>query len=961
MSSEVSLQKLVKALVAKKTSPRAFLGLLKQLLQNSPVSDHELAESLVELRNHKECVEYALEYAVSGTAELQRFMKVLSSVSFSSQKVYLVYLKNKHTQVFKGGLTKEFVGALVSYSSSIASQMLEVPTWGADHVSVWNHLVLLWGSVIDVHSDLVPPAPFKELAMVIMSVFVKHGGGGMAAFFTRKANVVINSADLSKELQAVTAVSAATKTENVAVANARKSYAFNVHSRKGAAYLQLKKFVWLNRQLQQWRTEGLAEAYLQYFGIPTHSAAELIEELVGVFFAGVSTAIILEELPYVVFNWKNYVVSRLPLFLRDCKAISGNTATGSERSVGELLVAAVTRHSHPTLHQITVGGWSQPYDLRKQFLRSCIYRGMVSLAIYTRQFPDEADSLLALLIVHETEQLSHVDSLGAELNTKLLHVNTEFTSLEESRLVEYMQQIPVSNVVFLEKKQTQLNRVVHRAVDALLKERSTDKLARLVVALARSPAAANHVFFGEGPWPVLGKIVAYIDREPFADDDNFQDGYAQFGLVMCGVFALARFFGIDWARIDMRDSYCGDFIHRFYFRHADDLSARADGTDGDSATIVANYNALMNNWANALFDVAHDGLSDDLVRAINVKQTYKLLAVIFQQAIMAHAIGSLSDAALHNGLDYLSQSFLVPCLLEIMLWLVSRIGPMQQHSDTMARVLLRIMETNLVPHDSNYVFKVLLGIIGPDVRGKLRSVKTETGSKLETLLDNYEDLEYAGTCGGILKEPLVAGSSVKMVLAKYMSSEGNGSGASEEAPAKSGDTWREIRSKWNRTLQPKRLRQLVDELRRCHALHVPHADAEDAKMAVDLLVLLIGDSEGAPALNPQFRSQPTFAVSIDNHYASIFSEPTPEKPAKDDLDFDMDDLFDTDDLFGDLTMQVLATPRRPCSPALGYRILTQNCSTFSYVQRMLDTDTDVGAVARMRLAQEVERCLRTKS
>lgn len=1004
MSSEVSLHKLVKVLDAKRTSARVFAPLLKQLLRNGTIPDQELVESLIELPNsgdvtlEKRRLEYTMEYVCFNAANLQQFMELLSQLTLRSQKAYLVYFKNNYRQLFKLNNLKEFVNSgLIPYTAALARKLGELAHLDPLQTNVWTHTIFLWGSVIDHHRDIIVLAQFKELAVAIMSVFHKFSNPGLSSFFTKKANLLMDTADLGKDLQVDIVPLHATKPDQLSISSVKKSYSLNLHSKKVGSYLHLKKFVWLNSQFKRWQSENLVDSYVQFFSFSGSSLSDVILELVGVFFEGISVAIQLKESAYIVFNWKNFIASRLALQLKDSRALRPYL---SAENLGEVIATTVAKFDDPIITLMKVGGIRErPYDLRKQFLRSCIYRKLATLEIFTKTFPEEADSMSLSLIHHETEQLSHIDTLTNELNNKLLNVNTEFTSLEESKLIDYLRSLPLGNLMFLEKKQKHLHKLVHNAVDTLIKEKSDEKLSRLMIAMATSLPVSNYVFFNDpqGPWGILNKLISYMDKQSFGvddDDGNFQEMYSYFGMILSGIIALVVFFGVDLELIDIEDSYTINFINKFFYRHCDDLTSKAATGDEDESTIVSNYNNLLQDWVNALFDVNNEGLSDDLIKSIDVKQTYKLITIIFQQAISANIVGTLSASGLDNGLDYLSQNFLAPCSLEIMKWILTRIGPLRANSEAMLQFLLRIIEINVGTTgdvtEPNYSFRVLLNIIGPETVRTIHSLKNwksiDSATKVIAILQKELDPEYTAEIG---PHPDQSGTydlsqTIKQTLLHFV--------REPPSPARTLAAWGKISGLWAKLAHEQCLYAFFKELQRCLQQHASHVDIEESKIFLDFLVFLIIASSGqkfsdlyppppehpAPALASLAASGPhAFIRTMDNHFASIFNEGTPQTPEaepekpKFDLmaDFEMEDLFNDggDDLFGDNLLHVLGPiSRRPYSPpaniAAHHRNVAEAVSVLAYIEKMVvagaqsdGAEKRFAAIAKLKLAQEIEQ------
>lgn len=968
MTSEASIHKLVKVAISKKLSLKFFANLLKQLLQNVSVSDNELQESLLEIPRLNEAdyvklrVEYGLELAQISPSDLEKFFNSLPKLTFHSQRAYLIHLKNNYTQIFKLGDLKEFVNvALVNYTSALAAKLQESASLDTLQTSVWTHTLFLWGDIIDKHADVILTGKFKEMAVSVMKTLAKFENFGLSTYFTRKANTLTNISDLSKEIHAAIP-EVPHKTEKVTSQLVKKTHSVNFHSKKGANYLKIKKFAWLNIHFQNWDISSLVDRFVRYFSVPTHKGSEFLVELIDVFFSGFKIAVELGEKPYVIFNWKNFIVCQLPIFLKESKHLH------NLENFGDILATAVKKYDDTIFSQCHVGGYkSSSYDLRKQFLKSCIYKNLVSLDTFTKTFPEEADSLSPSLITHEIEQLNHTDSLAAEMDSKLLDVNTEFTSLEESKLIDFFSALPTSNLVYLDRKQKHLSKLVHSVIDTLTKQKSNEKLARLMIAMGNNLALANFVMFNDakGPWGMLNQLISYTDKESFGvddDDSNFQDTYGYFGTILCGIITLSSFFGVDFEVVAIQDSYTVDFINRFYFRHCEDLTLDVKCDNEDDSTIVANYNTLLQDWVNALFDVNNDGLSDDLIKSINVKQTYKLISVIFQQAITANIVGSLSTSGLHNGVDYLSQNFLAPCSLEIMQWISSRIGPLYTNSEGMVSVLVKIMDIN-IGAEPNYLFRMILQNLGGQLISKLKLLKNFERSEAARAVDYLHreiDAEYTQTAAAYTPD-LCSFSLAETMKLEVMR-------GVRDTTYPLDKTWKVTRKLWEK-LGDNLAKPILSEIGKCSGTHVNYADSEEAKIFLDFLTFLTVSTSGtlAQIADPADKTpQSKFELLIDNHFSSIFSEISgsmdAEKPAKQELapDFEVEDLFNDvgDDLFGDTVLHALG--RKPYTPppeiATTYQNLRGVFSRYEILKRQLQARASDPShkTALLKLAHDYE-------
>lgn len=1006
MDSEIYLGKLVKLSIRKRSSPKVFISLLKQLLQKDPVSDNEILETLIELGATPKLeqarsslqLSYAVHFACSGTAENERFMRLLSRASLESQRKYILYFKNNYKKVLPESILREFVNdGLAKYTKEL-SEKLRTDDPSQILKNVWTYTLLLWGGIIDGHLKLISAPVFKDLGIHIMTTLRAHGNPEMMTYFSNKANSILNALDLHKDVHAPI-VNAKSKSDVPSTTSIKKSLGLNVSSKKVQHYFALKRFIWLNSRFRSWELDQLVERYFLFFKIPTPNIEAVVEEIVRAFFGGAITAVKLQEDAYVIFNWRNYIVTKLPQVLKESRVVHSQ---GTSESVEEILVRTLESYKDEAIMHMTSGGLQeQPYDLRKQFIRSCVYARIVSLEAMIRIFPEEGENVSQALITHQTEQLGQVDGLSSDMHSRLLDINPELTSLEESRLIDGFKGLASSNMFFLEAKQKRMHGLIHHSVDTLTREKNVEKLARLVLALSSALPAANYVFFHDdkGPFGVLDKVIAFIDSESFgvdADDSNFQEAYGQFGVLLSGVVLLSSTFGVRFDAVCVESSYTAEYINHFLYRLAEDLTDAVEGDSEQDKTIVHNYNRLVGDWTNALFDASNDGLSDDLIKSISVKQMYKLLLVIFQLAINARLAGALAPASLDNGIDYLSQNFLAPCAMAIMYWAAPKLG-VHPASDAAADILLRIISTNLPAlSPENPAFRVVLNAVGRHILARVHAVPewraVEKLALLARTVERHLDREYctpgpppADTPDMSSPPALWLADTVRRAVIHYTTAPG-----ARKSPlpapadcAAAAECWRLVRAVWPAIRAAELRRALVAEVEHAMRATAP-GTGEEARVVADFLVFLAANSAGLDprglagagtgggcALPAPGAVQYRFAASVDDHYASIFNgrEPGEARATQSEaVDLDMDDLFDDvgDDLFGDVPAAGAgAESPRACRSAATvgdtYREVRRFAGLVGVAQSLEPDAADTvaqaaaGAMARVCLAREVDQ------
>lgn len=948
MPSKVTIAKLVKSSIARNTPKRIVTSLLSQTLDNNTISDNELLEGLIELNVNdftcdslvNEQAEIALDYASLSVDNINTFFRLLPKLSVKTQCKYLTYLKKSFHVLFKGSTLQEFLGSLLpKYTLETEELILSSSVPSHTIKALWSRLMFLWRAIVQNHPHSL--AGFAE----------KIDGAGLikcsqeVGFSTDYVNKLLlfiptltkNGGthldhDLSSGL-AKTPLSAAS------------SYSLNTHAKKYACYLKMKKVNWLNARFKTWNfNEQLLEQYVSYFKVGTQSPTGLVVELVDIFFAGLLFAIELNEEPYVIFNWKNYIVSRFSDRLINFRPLQ---IAGITDDIGEALISTTMLYDMAGITRTRIGGAPAPYDLRKKFLRSCMYLQIISLDQFGKAFSEEARSMSQSLITHEVGQLNHVDQITHEFNSKLARLNIEFTSFEESKLIEYFHSLPNSSFEFSEVKQNRLSSLVQELVLTSIKEKNNEKLGRLLLSFLNCLQTTNFVFFcsNTGPWLVLEHLIKYIDDECFAVDDddcNFQDVYASFGITLSSIISIVCFFGIDIEEVNIKLSYTVDYINKFFFRLADCLTNSVMDNDEEDKTIISNYDTLLADWIASLFDVNNEGLSDELLKSINVKQIYKFMLIIFQKAVSARIINVINSASISNGIDYLSQNFLAPCSIEILKWIATKIGGMQTHSDALIEIILKIIESNMGSNQAsningpNFTFKMILNIVAPFIFRALddssapSSSKTPASanvSKLLKFLQSTVDYEF---CIPHKNKPLETETregrfplkSVKAELALLTKKS-----LGDIPPLVT--SWAKIANSMRSATPVDLSIAILEEIGRC--LKAPlHAQSEESRLMVDFLVSAIVTKSCITLeeinyqlinldrkIEYQTAAVPVkfeFLLSMDNHYSSIFNEGvllgSPAAPEIKSEFENKDDLmgFDTDDLFNDMPQDLFDDP-----------------------------------------------------
>lgn len=925
---DVSLLKLVKLSIGKVTLPKQFVILYNQLNERRPVSDSEFIGLLNLKHDTKNLQSLRLDYVIavslSNDENFSRFWKLLAKIDVRDQIAYLIrFSKKLHEKVnlpannlLKNNLVDSFAMYATDVLNSLTSEAVS-----ASQLSLLNHIVFFVGAITNKKS-LAPTKldVFKPFVAQLIKKLNDYGLDNLVRYFTIKISSVMDFNEISNgktdSLQPSSTTTQSLSYGQASIQHVVKNLStINPNSNKTMEYIRLKKYLWLHNTMKQWRFRSKQQFYSQfdklfgqYIKIANNSHGyaygyDLVQNLLHGYIISVKN----NDLLYILFNWRNFVVVVLPGILSFLK-FPPKSSEGNE-SLDDVLINVFGSFSEDQQRELG--------DLAKDLAKSLLLSQQVSFSTYQKLFPEDTYTEAAL----SNARRNVIPSIENELNIKLLEVNLEFTSIEESGLLDYINLLP-SLLKFLEPKQAELNRVVQKIVDQLVAERDTEKLSRLVLALLNNIEVLNLMFFNEqedatvGPWVLLNKLINFIDDEKFSvdDDDNFQESYSHFGVILLGMILIISKFNINLSNFEVADSYSVDYINNFYYRLCDDLTNVVESTDEEDTTIVTNYNNLLSEWINSLFDDSNDGLSDDLIKSVNIKQIFKIIPLIYQQAIIALEGGSINQEIFNNGVDYLSQLFLVPCTVMIFQWVLSRIkieivnqqGECESN-DICISVLHEILKSNLGGdnEESSLVFSVVLQIVGPSLLALVKRFtnwdKHETAKKVveavEGKIDKHEAVNH--------QLSLISSDNNLMDQAKEIFTEGLNNDEAGKRDAAYG-FFATSASYFDANDE---IRYLLQEIEVYQDLGL----SEDNKLFNNLLVfLVVQESVVTTDLKKYWQQQictrtnqtpevfvgdQGFALSMENHYSNIFNDPGPRKKAEGNDDEDDDD--DDDDLFNE--------------------------------------------------------------
>ena len=771
MSERPTLAKLVKQSVARDVNSKTFIGFYEKLIQTSPISDNEFISSLLEIApsntyEHKlqtrRKMLLVIELGLSNDARLRQFWKCLAETGISSQISYLYHFNNLLTKILNK-VDKVILKLLVNsvFGDYILAVKSKIPdTLTNAQKELLHCVVLVGGQLYDKFSNMVlkDDDTVNRIIVKFINKLQKANLPQLSALWIELVKKLLTRKQYSQLTGESFGSDAAhhhhqhselkdRAPQHTHHAVSKSLSTTNLSQEKLLRYTLGKEYVWFRRLMVGWKFNGelssVLSLYILRFIDPKdkNNLYLITRRILRANIVSFAFELVNCDSNYVLYNWKNFIVSRLPKLLANLRFSDEDSFEKAILDTFNSLPESVVT----TISDIIIGSKKQ-YDLRQSFVKSCILNKLITIHSFQKYFPLDS-KINQQVLVNELGQANHELNLQGKFNEKLLSINSEFTSLDESELMEFINSLLVP-LEYLELKQVEFTKLILKIVEDLISEKDNEKLFRLMISILNNCTILNLIVFNSGPYELLNRLIDYLDHESFncEDEENFQDQYSYFGVMLLTVISIIDTFKLDIDSIEIKDSFVVDYVNNFYLSLGDSLTNKVpDDANQEDKTIAENYSSLLTDWINALFDDSNDGLSDDLIKSISIKQMYKLIPIVYQQAIIACKIGKINFSILTGGIDYLTQIFLIPCTISIINWLLNEMLSNRSDSESLPiKVLYEIIKSNLGDESADMsiqssgsngggssndfdinrlIFKVVMRIGGSNVLQSLKQIK----------------------------------------------------------------------------------------------------------------------------------------------------------------------------------------------------------------------------------------------
>lgn len=644
-----SLNKLLQLSIKQKITDKQFLSLFDQLIKLQPLDPEAFTNLLEDSINEN--------YLILLAIKSDLFWESVPKLPLNQQVRLLNKLKSKISLIKD---IESFLKLFTSYCNYVINENNE---------DLVNGIMFNWDILINSYS--IKDYPIVRLFMDKFSVFLS-----------------VNN--YSKQLEYCN-TKFKTNFRTLKKSNIKK-LKLNVKLKSYQNYELLKIFYWFNQFFVEFHVPNNDIIFTQFnsfFGVFTANNSfdpeATFTKLIISTFNGI---IYCEKTKRSNIHWVNFVYSRLPKLITLYKLDNLDDMLG--KVFDEIKLVDLLIHE-------------------QNFIKSLIFNKVLSIKSI-HKFPEMKFNQQNL--IHEMSNINSVGSFRDALTDKLYNVNCEFISFEESQLIVYFNEV-IDKLAFSMAKQIELSCTLQDLINTLIVEASFEKLNRIILLILYNKKLFNMFLFNMTDYNVIYNLISLVDGDAFdnADDnDSFQETYCYFGNLLLFLTKVSRIINLQF---DIKNSFFLGYLNNVSLNYYNltNFTDSANKTNDETNTLQESYKSLMSDWIQSLF-IDSDGLSDDILKSINIKQIHQLIPLIYQQAISSVINNNIDFKILANGLDYLSQNFLIMCTHSIVSWLITRISLKNKYLSTYLEVLQEIVQLiEKVSKDSNNETKLTADIL----------------------------------------------------------------------------------------------------------------------------------------------------------------------------------------------------------------------------------------------------------
>lgn len=264
-------------------------------------------------------------------------------------------------------------------------------------------------------------------------------------------------------------------------------------------------------------------------------------------------------------------------------------------------------------------------------------------------------------------------------------------------------------------RQNEIAVCIRTAVNEWIRSVNVAALGRLCMTLTLLPDTVDILFLHIAPAKLGAKLAEFLNTWTCQEDD-LQEPYADYGRI----YIFCQFI---WSRYEL-----DNLVDQTHFDHLKLGNTKYQMVPlTPSLDIMSEeHKNLLGGWISALFD--SEGIGDDLMRMSTANDILSLVPCIFQQVILAVYAGILDIDTVKGGVEYFSQPFLLPSLLDGFRALGQMLEIKASNPGPILKIIHKLMSPGTsLSKSSNELFDCVMSLAGPLLRRRLSILKTHVG------------------------------------------------------------------------------------------------------------------------------------------------------------------------------------------------------------------------------------------
>ncbi|KNG43997.1 Med5-domain-containing protein [Stemphylium lycopersici] len=247
----------------------------------------------------------------------------------------------------------------------------------------------------------------------------------------------------------------------------------------------------------------------------------------------------------------------------------------------------------------------------------------------------------------------------------------------------------------------------------LCETQTTMYLKQLSCLIFKKPQAMDVMLQFTSPASILRPLCQFLEDWHYdSDQGEYQPVYDEFGAILVLIMAFIYRYDLTYHDIGIgHDTFIAKLLKRGHYSMLPDELSEEQGKH-------------LGNWLKGLYDSDKEGLSNDVFASCRPQDFYLIVPTLFRQTVVACSTGVLSFESVKGGLEYLGETFLLPSLIEGLIWMANY-ALLQTHNDldAMIRIFNEIILSTPSSGDAQAMHSTIIAMVSSRLEKCFRTLQ----------------------------------------------------------------------------------------------------------------------------------------------------------------------------------------------------------------------------------------------